>query len=340
MSLLKIHFFGSDPENNAVPLANVLGQGDREQSEGADARRYERLLVEAPKRWVVASEEEADLFVYCHSYEENETTKQGALRAKELGKPCLFFHMIDETAPTALPYGVVYRESFLASLQRDDEEALPALSDDLAREVGGFQPNDKTDKPTVGFCGFVGSSWRRTLFRMQGRQRKVLGLDFRNEALKLLDRSSRVEANFIRRTQFWGGAISRFRGPDPDAKRRVREEYLANLSESDYTLCVRGAGNFSYRFYETLAMGRIPLFVNTDCRLPFDDQIDWQRHVVWVEQEELPKVADIVAEFHSALSNDQFVQLQKDNRKLWEDYLRPTECYEHVLNRVVAANAQ
>ena len=100
-------------------------------------------------------------------------------------------------------------------------------------------------------------------------------------------------------------------------------------------LCLRGAGNCSDRFYETLAMGSVPLFVNTDSQLPFDDAIDWRRHVVWVEQEELPQIGEKLAEFHSSLSEEQFLQLQQDNRKLWEDYLRPTECYRQVLERVL-----
>ena len=32
---------------------------------------------------------------------------------------------------------------------------------------------------------------------------------------------------------------------------------------SPYILCVRGAGNYSARFYEALALGRIPVLVNT-----------------------------------------------------------------------------
>ena len=45
-------------------------------------------------------------------------------------------------------------------------------------------------------------------------------------------------------------------------------------NKSLFTFCYRGAGNFSYRFYETLMMGRIPILVNTDCVFPFEDKVD------------------------------------------------------------------
>src|SRR5690606_19049993 len=89
----------------------------------------------------------------------------------------------------------------------------------------------------------------------------------------------------------------------------------------DYVLCVRGAGNFSVRFYETLLMGRIPIFVNTDCLLPFEDKINWKKHVVWIEWKERSNIANIVADFHSKLTDKQFEDLQKSNRKLWKEEL-------------------
>ncbi len=87
-------------------------------------------------------------------------------------------------------------------------------------------------------------------------------------------------------------------------------------------VCVRGSGNFSVRLYETLAMGRIPVFVNTDCILPFTEAIDWKEHVVWVEADEIDNIGTIVFEFHKTLSKDSFVQLQQRNRSLWESKLQ------------------
>lgn len=336
---IAIHFFGVDPERQTNPLAASAGVGQRDLRVGADERRYERLNAEASTRWRAVAPEEADIFVYAHDHIAAAETHAAVAQAEQRGKPCIFMQESDDATPCSPPYGVIYRESILASQMTPKERALAAFADDLARESGGFTVRQKGEPPRVGFCGYVGSAWRRGLYRLQGRQAKVYGLDLRSNALAALERDGGVETNFIRRTQFWGGTISRFRKPDPDAKRRVREEYLQNIAGSDYTLCLRGAGNFSYRLYETLSMGRIPLFVNTDCALPFADEVDWRRHVVWVEEADLPRLGERLRVFHAELSPDAFEQLQRDNRQLWEDYLRPTECYQRLLEREIAAHA-
>jgi Exostosin family len=100
-------------------------------------------------------------------------------------------------------------------------------------------------------------------------------------------------------------------------------EFVQNLLESDYVLCARGYGNYSHRLYETLACGRIPLFIDTDCVLPFDFAIDWKRFGVWVDEVDLRSVADRVAEFHASISAEEFEELQVACRRLWEEWLSP-----------------
>ena len=51
-------------------------------------------------------------------------------------------------------------------------------------------------------------------------------------------------------------------------------EYYENIKNSDYVLVFKRTGNFSIRLYETLMMGRIPIFINTDCLLPFNNHIN------------------------------------------------------------------
>ena len=85
------------------------------------------------------------------------------------------------------------------------------------------------------------------------------------ERAKLLSyfvKSDKVKTNFIYRENYRGGAIT------TEQRTKTTLEYYNNILESDYVLCVRGAGNFSVRLYETLMMGKIPVFVNTDCLLP------------------------------------------------------------------------
>ena len=109
-------------------------------------------------------------------------------------------------------------------------------------------------------------------------------------------------------------------------------EFYGNLKDSDYVVCVRGAGNFSVRFYESLAMGRIPIFINTDSPLPLDDRIDWKKQVVWIDYKERHQVAEKVKQFHSALSKEDFIDLQHSNRILWKEKLTMGGFFKIFLN--------
>ena len=111
-------------------------------------------------------------------------------------------------------------------------------------------------------------------------------------------------------------------------------EYYNNIREADYVICLRGGGNFSIRFYETLLMGRIPIFINTDCILPLDNEINWRKHLVWIEWEDRNKISTIVRNFHDNLSNNDFCQIQLNNRKLWLEKLQPSYILTNCLNRI------
>ena len=137
----------------------------------------------------------------------------------------------------------------------------------------------------------------------------------RKKILNILDRKSNLNTNFILRDRYQGGESKK-----KDTFQIMRKEFYQNIYHSDYTLCIRGTGNFSARFYETLALGRIPIFINTDCMLPFNDVIEWKKHIIWIEQNEISDIGLKILEFHNGLTQDSFTNLQNENRKLWEQY--------------------
>ena len=99
---------------------------------------------------------------------------------------------------------------------------------------------------------------------------------------------------------------------------------MANGPRGPSTSVEHPQGNFSHRLYETFICGRIPIFVNTDCVLPFDGLthspgIDWKRYMVWCEESEVHAIGDIVADFHARLTPEAFLELQRDGRRLWEE---------------------
>ncbi len=147
----------------------------------------------------------------------------------------------------------------------------------------------------------------------------------RHKALVNLAASSNIETNFISKHQFYFAETT-------TNKEALQKQFYQNLYDCPYGLCVRGIGNFSFRLFEIMAMGRIPVFVNTDCNLPFPDKIQWKKNMVWIEEYEVKSIVEKVIEFHNKLNPQSFLQLQKDNRKIWEDYLSFSGYFNTMLN--------
>jgi hypothetical protein len=147
---------------------------------------------------------------------------------------------------------------------------------------------------------------------------------FRNNILNIIRAGQLVETNFVIREKYRAG-IERAHPQHPS-----RLEFVQNIIDSDYTVCMRGGGNFSVRFYETLCMGRIPVFIDTDCLLPFDDVLNYRDYCVWVKDDEIPFVTEKIADFHGSLSPSRFIELQQECRMLWQKYFELNSFYTHV----------
>jgi hypothetical protein len=281
----------------------------------------------------------AELWLYAHHVATASELEIQLGRLSSREKRCIFFYGNDDAAPIPVtaPNVTLFRTSLFASAQLPHERAMPALCDDLLAHTGGKLAERPWSKvPSVGFCGFVGSPLKRFGYRALRQHEKSEGLVLRERALAALERSSVVRTEFVRRSSFWGGSMSRFHF-DPARQQDARGEFVQNLLGTDYALCVRGKGNYSYRLYEVLSAGRIPVFVNSDCVLPFEGRIDWKRHAVWLERCELESAADRVLRFHQALGPAGFSELQRKNRDLWEEWLSPEGFFWRALESLIAA---
>jgi hypothetical protein len=254
--------------------------------------------------------------------------------AKEYDKPIIIFFNSDSSEEIPVKNAVIYRTSFFASQRKPNEFALPGWSRDFLKSYlqGQIRLRDKKELPVIGYTGYVDYYDTLSYFlnlgrRIKNRGRVHLGARLRGTAARLLSRSHMVRANFLIR-RLSGSAIVRYFSLSRNEG--FRNEYVRNIVESDYTLVTRGGGNFSYRLYEVLSSGRIPVFINTDCVLPFDHIIDWRDHMIWLEAEDIQGIASKVAEFHARLSNQEFHNLQLNARRLYEEWISPVGFYSNM----------
>lgn len=195
-----------------------------------------------------------------------------------------------------------------------------------------FSVIKKEDIPSIGFVGHAKSGFIKyaksylSHLKLQFKGRlKLLFFDKqtfyssgskRAYYLNKLVISNNLKSDFILRSNYRAGV------QNENSKLQTSEVFYNNIFSNLYTFCMRGAGNFSVRFYEILAVGRIPILLNTDCRLPLSGVIDWEKHIVIIEDTKKESLEAQILKFHNSKSSEEIESIQKSNRLLWETYLK------------------
>ena len=197
--------------------------------------------------------------------------------AKKYNKKVIAFYNSDDDRKYNLPDNLIlFRTSLGKSYIQKNERIFPALvADDCI-----FSENCKN---SIGFCGVYN--------------------DNRKEVLENIEKVYTVDK--IIRSAFWCPELPKFQS---------KREFIKNMTDNKFIFCMRGVGNFSYRFYETLCFGRVPIVINTDTVLPLENIIDWDKHIIYINPEDVHNLPKIIENRKFDLKN---------NRDLWDEYFSP-----------------
>lgn len=203
-----------------------------------------------------------------------------------------------------------------------------------------FKPLPKSDYPKIGFVGHANNSFLKyiseyknylkiNLARIRGKKNTDYQSFFPSShqrffCLERFKNNTKIISNFILRKKYRAGAKTQ------KETQETTKEFFQNLFENPYTFCMRGGGNFSVRFYETLATGRIPVVLDTDCLLPLDNNIDWHNHALIINYKDRENVDEILLEFHKNISKHKFIEIQNNNRLLWKNKLERISYFKQI----------
>lgn len=289
-----------------VPFLGDL-DSDRNDPDFGRFARFQNMGKEFLE--LVDNPSNADFFVYPIKWEKKSLELKSFLAhaSKHNKKTLVFFNDdSDENMDLDEQNIFVFRTSFYRSTKKNNEIAMPGW----AFDYGHQSYRKKEDRPIVGFCGcYTNNIYRR-------------------RSLESLINSDTIIKNFILYDQFWAGREQQVKeNLDHAYAHDVRSKFIDNIKNSDYVLCCRGSGNFSYRLYETLSAGRIPIIIDTDIVLPHEDKIPWNDISVWVKKENIDKIDNIVLKDYDSMSQAEFLERQKTCREIYEDYIRPTSFF-------------
>lgn len=242
-------------------------------------------------------------------------------KARVLKKPVLIDATGDCADEIPVKNSVILRNSVYKKDLKSNEIVIPAYAEDFGKPV----PRELSPVPVIGFTGWLKADFFKSFYITE----KTLGLVIRNLAIKYLDKTVGIKTNFIVRKSY-SGHIKTISG----SVKRYRTEFVNNIIDSDYTLCVKGSGNFSVRFYETLSLGRIPLVVDTDNAFPLEEKINYREFCLFVSYRNLAKIGELLLAYHRSLPAEEFIAKQNRARKVFEKYLRIDSFTKYLVEEI------
>lgn len=224
---------------------------------------------------------------------------------KKTDKLVLIVLISDNESVFKIPPNVIlYRTSLQKSRKQQNDYLMPYIWECFNESYISL---GKKEQPIVGFCGSIKNNLGKRLSTIKEFKKKYT-----------------ILSNFILRSQFWGGK------PNDTV---LYEEFKNNILESNFTISNRGRGNFSMRFYQTLSLGRIPILLDSDMLLPFDDEINWENYSIVAKNEK--KLVTKVENWWLSKSNVEIIEVEKSCRVLFENYFTPQKLGLKIQDTIV-----
>jgi len=233
----------------------------------------------------------------------------------KLNKKILFFcgdTNSNDFIPKNLPKNIILFTAGGSYFSNENILGLPTLSKD---NFDGYFLNKKV--LSISFCGIL---WSCTL---------------RYKVINILQKTT--YSDFIIRDD-WGGYDKFYYSTNSDKyfitvppEKNKKQEFIENIKNNLYGLCVRGDENFSYRLGEVLMMGRIPIIINTKCILPFKNLIPYEKNFIVVNLNELDNMIKIIEKYHNSHTEEELLKIQKENRSIWLKYFTPVGAFSSTL---------
>jgi len=264
--------------------------------------------------------------------------------SKKHNKPILIDAVGDIMDEIKIPNSVILRLAQYKGRMSENQIIVPCYIEDLLDVYYGrdMQMRERKEKASIGFSGWTHLDFWKfpktyiknlpiNIFSKIFPKYKIYrkGIFLRDEVTEAMEKSKSIYTNFIKRSSFSGNVKTA-----EDDMNEIRSNFVSNIIDNDYSLCVRGDANASTRFYEILSLGRIPFFVDTECVLPLEDKINYKEFCVFVDYKKMDNFGDELHTFHKNISPEEFKNMQIKAREAFEEYLRIDVFTKYLMNKL------
>jgi len=116
-----------------------------------------------------------------------------------------------------------------------------------------------------------------------------------------------------------------------DVNKTEFESYVDIIKKSIFTICARGYGKQSYRFYEALQMGSIPVYVyDNEPYLPFFNEINYEDFAIVLNVDDIDKLKDILL----SKTEEDIQSMVRKGKEIYDQYFTLDKVTSKVIDLV------
>ena len=342
---MKVYSFDA-PHDTRVEILSSLRPQNKDKI-------FNKFIQEA-KYTEVNSIQNCQLAIYPHRVFHPETLEfdrgvYDAVRiAHKYQKPIIIDATSDSDTFLDIPTAHILRCGLYKSLKKTFETECPFWSNYRTHKSLNFMTinSNKGKKPVVGFCGTTSSLGKlsnltksliptplaqsalcrgKIARQIDIRVKEGISLKLREKAIAILTSDQRLETLFDVTNKY-----KNYYCQDEQNRIFLENRFIENINKCDYTLCVRGTGNYSGRFYMALNAGRIPIVLDTDVVIPYEDRLN----IIKIPLHSLHQIGDIVLEHFENVTDTELKYMKLQNREIYNQLLAPEKFFDNFVRTV------
>jgi hypothetical protein len=106
--------------------------------------------------------------------------------------------------------------------------------------------------------------------------------------------------------------------------------HLETTCRSKFTLCPRGYGNTSFRMYEAMQLGSVPVYISDDFCLPWADEINWEDLAILVKERDIGHINKTL----EYVSDNRYQYMLRYIDSIYNKYFSLDGVYNNILKRL------
>jgi hypothetical protein len=108
------------------------------------------------------------------------------------------------------------------------------------------------------------------------------------------------------------------------------DEFVQISERSRFVLCPRGTGKTSFRLYEAMQLGSVPVYVSDVHHLPWADELDWNEICVLVKENEIPDLKERLL----SIDGRQYQRMLENIQRLYAAYFDLESVCRNIEKRI------